>query len=158
MGESNAPVIHVSGAFSLKDYTTAVRAGGIRYFLKLAIAYIILLFLVQMGTSFYYWYPALKDGYVTCAEWLSEAWKTVFSDPLVTYVSAGFILLCALYLIIIGPIQVAKRWRELHPDGLLVTYDFFDDHLVTGSATQTADQTFRLKYSDVRRKIGKPGT
>ncbi|MBQ6174157.1 MAG: hypothetical protein IJK28_06000, partial [Clostridia bacterium] len=39
------------------------------------------------------------------------------------------------------------------PDGFPVTYDFFDDTLVISSATKTSDETFRLKYADVQRKI-----
>lgn len=70
-----------------------------------------------------------------------------------TCVGAGFLVCYAIELIVIRPNQAKKRLHELHPDGLPVTYDFFDDVLVISSATQTVDETYRLKYSDVRRKI-----
>ncbi len=153
MSESKVPVIHISGTVTEKDFTDAVRARGIRYFLKYSIFYILLVLLLDLGISFYYWYPVLKDGHVTFSEWLNEAWGTVFHASSGTCIIAGFLVLYALYLIIIRPGQAKKRMLELHPNGFPVTYDFFDDVLVISSATQTADETFRLKYTDVQRKI-----
>lgn len=153
MSESKTPVIHITGTVTEKDYTNAVRARGIRFCLKYTIIYLILMFVFEMGISFYYWYPDLKDGYVTCAEWLSEAWRTVFRASLSTYMIIGFLAVYAVFEIVIRPILAQKRLREFHPDGFPVTYDFFDDTLVISSATKTSDETFRLKYADVQRKI-----
>ena len=157
MSESKAPVIHISGTVTEKDYTNAVRARGIRNFLKYAVIYILVMLLFDLGVSIYYWYPELKNGRITFSAWLNEAWGTVFSASPGTCVIAGFLVLFAVYLMIIRPGQAKKRLRELHPNGLHVTYDFFDDVLVISSATQTADETFRLRYADVQRKIGETG-
>ncbi|MBR3179429.1 MAG: hypothetical protein IKF49_07970 [Clostridia bacterium] len=153
MSESKAPVIHISGTVTEKAYTDAVRAHGIRAFLKFSILYILLMFLFRLGVDFYYWYPYLKAGYVTFAEYLNETLGTIFIPSLSTYILAGFIVIFALFLIIIRPNQEKKRLHELDPDGFPVTYDFFDDVLVISSASQTADETFRLKYSDVQKRI-----
>ena len=153
MSETKEPIIHISGTVTEKDYTDAVRAHGIRYFLKYAVIYILAVLLFDLGVSFYYWYPDLKDGSVPFAEWLKSACGTFFSPSLTTYLIAGFLVFFALYLIIIRPMLAKKRMRELYPNGIPVTYDFFDDALVIRSATQTADETFRLKYADVQRKI-----
>ena len=47
--------------------------------------------------------------------------------------------------------------RELYPDGLPIVYDFFEEMLVINSSSQAADQTIRLKYGDVRRRIRENG-
>ena len=47
--------------------------------------------------------------------------------------------------------------RERYPDGLPVVYVFFDNMLVIGSCEAAADQTLRMKYGDVRRRIRENG-
>ena len=154
MNESNTPVIHISGTVDLKDYTAAMRERCIRYFLRDTALAVIGSFVVDMGIDFYYLYPALKEGYVTYAEWLSDTWDLFLRS---TWLIAAMIVFYALYLIVIKPIQARKRVQEFDPNGFPVTYDFFDDHVAISSVTQSNDSTFRLKYSDVRRKIRETG-
>ena len=153
MSESKTPVIQISGTVAEKDYISAVRARGIRFLWKYSVIYILLKLFLDLGISFYYWYPVLKDGNITFAQWLNEAWGTVFRASFGTCLIAGFLVLFAVYLIVIRPGLAKKSFHELFPDGLPVAYAFYDDTLVIRSATQTADQTFRLKYADVQRKI-----
>ena len=112
MSETKEPIIHISGTVTEKDYTDAVRAHGIRYFLKYAVIYILAVLLFDLGVSFYYWYPDLKDGSVPFAEWLKSACGTFFSPSLTTYLIAGFFVFFALYLIIIRPMLAKKRIPE----------------------------------------------
>lgn len=153
MSETQTPVIHISGTVTEKDYTNAVRASGIRYCIRYSIVDVVLMIVISMGTSLYYCYPVLKDGDITIGEVLREALKTVFGLSLTTYLIIGLLVIYVLYLIVIRPILARKRLRELHPNGFPVTYDFFDDTLVIRAVTQTTDETFRLKYADVQRKI-----
>ena len=153
MSEAKEPVIHISGTVTEKDYTTAVRANGIRYCLKFTIAYMVLMFVISLGIDFYYWVPDLKEGYITFGEWLSGAVEDVFRLSPATWIVIGVLVFYPVFCIVIRPILAKKRLHELHPDGFPVTYDFFDDTLVISTSTQTTDETFRLKYADVQRKI-----
>ena len=89
MSESKTPVIQISGTVAEKDYILAV-------------------LLFDLGISFYYWYPVLKDGNITFAQWLNEAWGTVFRVSFGTCLIAGFLVLFAVYLIVIRP-GLAKK-------------------------------------------------
>ena len=157
MSESNTSVIHISGTVDLKDYTAVMRERGIRYFLIYTVIFVIWWFILEIGINLYYWYPALKDGYITYAEWLFYAWESIVWISLSTYLIAAMIVFDALYMIVFKPIQARKRMQEFEPDGFPVTYDCFDDHLAISSVTQTSYDTFRLKYSDVQRKIRETG-
>ncbi len=153
MSEAKEPEIHVSGTVTEDNYTTAVRAGGIELFLKYVLSFLFLMILIDFIVSFYYWYPGLRDGYATYGEFNSAVWKEILSVSPGNCLLIGFIVLYALYLIVFRPLQAGKRLRELHPEGFPVVYDFYEDQLVIHSASQTADETFRLKYADVQRKI-----
>ena len=153
MSETGAPVIHISGTVSEKDYTSAVRWRGVRGFLRGSIFMLLTWILIVVGLSLYYWYPVLRDGHATCAEWLDETWKDVFRLFPEGTLILGFLAFQALLFIIIRPFQAKKRLHELNPGGFPIAYDFFDDHMVIAVATQTSDETVRLKYTDVQRKI-----
>ena len=79
--------------------------------------------------------------------------KGFFRLSLSTYIIIGLLVFYAVYYIVVRPILAKKRLHELHPDGFPVTYDFYDDMLVIISSTQSSDETVRLKYADVQRKI-----
>ena len=153
MSEAKEPEIHVSGTVTEQDYTTAARARGAQLFWKFMLVYLLLLLFIHFITNFYYWYPYLRDGRAAYSDFFHEAWKTFFSASPASFMMIGFLVLYALYLIVFRPLQGKKRLHELHPEGLPVVYDFYEDQLVVRSATQTSDETYRLKYADVQRKI-----
>ena len=154
MSESEPPVLHISGIITEKDYKAALRARGIRYFVKYLLIYLLAMVCLLFGMDLYYWFPYLKDGTAAFGEWLDAAWASIIHLSSITYfILAGFLIIYALWLIVIIPIRFGKRMRERDPEGKPVTYDFYEDQLVFSSATPLADETFRLKYADVRRKI-----
>ncbi|MBQ6529258.1 MAG: hypothetical protein IJI38_12095 [Clostridia bacterium] len=153
MDNEKIPLIHICGTVSEQDFSAAMHARGIRSFLKYTLIYLLAVLLIDLGSSLYYWYPYIQDGFISFSQWLSEAAKTVFSISSTTFLTIGFIVLFAILLIGVKPMRARKQFRELHPEGLPIVYDFFDDQLVIHSSSSSADETFRLKYADVRRKI-----
>ena len=153
MDNEKIPLIHICGTVIEQDFSAAMHARGIRSFLKYTLIYLLAVLLIDLGSSLYYWYPYILDGFISFSQWLSEAGKTVFSISSTTFLTIGFIVLFAILLIGVKPMRARKQFRELHPEGLPIVYDFFDDQLVIHSSSSSADETFRLKYADVRRKI-----
>ena len=156
MSEKENPIIHISGTLTLKDYMAAVRAGGLRSMLIISLIILPGSFLCTLLISLPDWIPYLKDGRATLGEWLNTYWKASVNGSSL-FVLLGFLLLYALYLFLIRPYLAGKRMRERYPDGLPIVYDFFEDMLVIDSSTPAADQTLRLKYDEVRRKIRETG-
>ncbi len=156
MSEKENPIIHISGTLTLKNYMAAVRAGGLRFLLIYSAVYLLLAFLIPLGMSLSRWFPYLKDGSATVSDWLGAYWEVTFSGSSF-FILLGFLLLYALYLLLIKPYQLGKSMRERYPDGLPIVYDFFEEMLVLNSSSQAADQTIRLKYGDVRRRIRENG-
>ena len=153
MDNEKIPLIHICGTVIEQDFSAAMHARGIRSFLKYTLIYLLAVLLIDLGSSLYYWYPYIQDAFISFSQWLSEAGKTVFSISSTTFLTIGFIVLFAILLIGVKPMRARKQFRELHPEGLPIVYDFFDDQLVIHSSSSSADETFRLKYADVRRKI-----
>ncbi len=156
MSEKENPIIHISGTLTLRDYMAALRAGGLRFFLIVSAVYLLMLLLIPLGMSLPSWYPYLKDGSATVGEWLNTYWEATVSGSSL-FILLGFLVLYALYLVLLRPYLAGKRMRERYPDGLPIVYDFFEDMLVIDSSTPAADQTLRLKYDEVRRKIRETG-
>ena len=156
MSEKENPIIHISGTLTLRDYMAALRAGGLRFFLIVSAIYLLMTLLIPLGMSLPNWYPYLKDGRATVGEWLNTYWEATVSGSGIFFL-LGFLALYALYLLLIRPFLAGKRMRELYPDGLPIVYDFFEEMLVINSSTQAADQTVRMKYGDVQRKIRETG-
>ena len=74
-------------------------------------------------------------------------------DPLIIVIFLGCIALYALIHLLIRPFQGRKRFRELYPEGMPVVYAFYGDRMKIHSVTAISDQTARLPYADVQRKI-----
>ncbi len=156
MSETETPIIHISGTLTMKDYMAALRAGGLRFFLIVSAIYLPMTLLIPLGMSLPRWYPYFKDGSATVGEWLNTYREATVSG-LGLFILLGFLALYALYLLLIRPYLTGKRMRERYPDGLPIVYDFFEEMLVINSSSQAADQTIRLKYGDVRRRIRETG-
>ena len=156
MSEKETPIIHISGTLTLKNYMAAVRAGGLRSMLIILVIILPGSFLCTLLISLPDWIPYLKDGRATLGEWLTTYWKATVNGSSI-FVLLGFLILYALYLLLIRPYLAGKRMRERHPDGLPIDYDFFEEMLVINSSSQLADQTIRMKYGDVRRRIRENG-
>jgi hypothetical protein len=153
MDEEKIPLIHICGTVSEQDFSGAVRARGIRIFLKFLLFYLLAMVLIGFGTSFYSWYPYIRNGSSSYAEWIDGTWNSFFSMSFTTSVIIGLIAVYAVLCIGVRPMRARKRFHELYSEGAQAVYDFFDDQLVIRISSSTADETFRLKYSDVRRKI-----
>ena len=156
MSEKENPIIHISGTLTMKNYMAALRAGGLRFFLIVSAIYLLLMLLIPLVMSLPSWYPYLKDGSATVGEWLNTYWEATVSGSGIFFL-LGFLALYALYLVLIRPYLAGKRMRERYPDGLPIVYDFFEEMLVINSSSQAADQTIRMKYGDVRRRIRENG-
>ena len=156
MSETETPIIHISGTLTMKDYMAALRAGGLRFFLIVSAIYLPMTLLIPLGMSLPRWYTYFKDGSATVGEWLNTYREATVSG-LGIFILLGFLALYALYLLLIRPYLTGKRMRERYPDGLPIVYDFFEEMLVINSSSQAADQTIRMKYGDVRRRIRENG-
>ncbi|MBR4235790.1 MAG: hypothetical protein IKR85_06985 [Clostridia bacterium] len=153
MSESDESILHISGTMTEKDYLAAVRARNGRYFLRYMVIYVLLMLIFVLGLSLYEVFPYLKSGEITLSEWLIELWNALLSrtTPFVTII--GLLILYAVVLLLVRPAQLAKRMRELYPTGMPLVYDFYVDRLVLNSSSHSGDQTVRLLYSDVQRRI-----
>ena len=151
MSETTIPLLHINGIITEKDYKAALRAHSKRRVLLFCVSYLLFLLLFIVGMDLYHAFPYLKDGSLTFGEWLKMLWEGI--NPVYWCVVIGFIILYAVYLLLIRPMQLGRRMRELDPDGEPVEYDFYDDHIELRATTQTDNRTVRMKYGDVQRKI-----
>ena len=152
MSESDESILHISGTMTEKDYLAAVRARSGRAFLKVTFIYVLLMLIYVLGLGIYKVFPYLKSGEITFGEWLIGLWNALLSGTM-PYVIVGFLILYAVVLFLVRPAQIAKRMHELYPTGMPLVYDFYDDRLVINSSSPSGDQTMRLLYSDVQRRI-----
>lgn len=152
MNENENPIIHISGNLSEKDYITAIRYRSIRNFAVYCCCLLLFWILFTAGYSLYRLYPYMRDGNVHVSEWLDVVWG-VFREPSTLCILIGFFVLYAFILIVIKPMQAKRRFHELYNGELPISYDLYEDYLAVTSVSATADQTFRLRYSDVQRKI-----
>ena len=152
MSEKETPIIHISGTLTLKDYMAAVRAGGLRHLMIISAIYLLTTFLIPPAMDLPRWIHYLRDGRATVGDWLNT-YGDYFIRGSSLFILLAFLVLCALYLLLLRPYIAGKRMRERYPDGLPFTYDFFEEMLVITSSSQAADQTVRLNYGEVRRKI-----
>ncbi|MBQ9408145.1 MAG: hypothetical protein IJU28_01960 [Clostridia bacterium] len=153
MENAEKPLLHISGTLSVEDTVKVWRFRGIQHFWKYALIYLLLCALVFFGTSLYYWYSDLRDGYITVGEWLDYAIRGVFDGSIADFVIIGFLIIYALYLIVIRPTQVGKRIRELNPGGTPLTYDFYEDRIVFSTMSKSVAETYQIEYAKVQRKI-----
>lgn len=153
MENAEKPLLHISGTLSVEDTVKVWRFRGIQHFWKYALIYLLLCALVFFGTSLYYWYSDLRDGYITVGEWLDYAIRGVFDGSIADFVIIGFLVFYALYLIVIRPMQVGKRIRELNPGGTPLTYDFYEDRIVFSTMSKSVAETYQIEYAKVQRKI-----
>ena len=153
MENAEKPLLHISGTLSVEDTVKVWRYRGVQHFWKYALVYLLLCVIVFFGTSLYYWYSDLRDGYITVGEWLDYAFRGVFDGSIANFVIIGFLIFYALYLIVIRPMQVGKRIRELNPGGTPLTYDFYEDRIVFSTMSKSVAETYQMEYAKVQRKI-----
>ena len=153
MENAGVPILSVGGTLTENDYKAAVRARGVREFLTAVLIWLLIMLLLVFGYGLYEVYPYLKSGEITLSEWLIELWNALLSrtTPFVTII--GLLILYAVVLLLVRPAQLAQRMRELYPTGMPLVYDFYVDRLVLNSSSHSGDQTVRLLYSDVQRRI-----
>ena len=153
MENAEKPLLHISGTTSVEDTVKVWRYRGVQYFWKYALVYLLICIAVFFGTSLYYWYSDLRDGYITFSEWLDFAFRGVFDGRVSNFIIIGFLVFYALYLIVIRPMQVGKRVRELNPDGTPLTYDFYEDRVAISTMSKSITETYQIEYAKVQRKI-----
>lgn len=153
MENAEKPLLHISGTLSVEDTVKVWRFRGIQHFWKYALVYLLICIAVFFGTSLYYWYSDLRDGYITFSEWLDFAFRGVFDGRVSNFIIIGFLVFYALYLIVIRPMQVGKRVRELNPDGTPLTYDFYEDRVAISTMSKSITETYQIEYAKVQRKI-----
>ena len=153
MNEPENPSLHISGTITERDHKAAIRALGLRPFVKYTIIYVAVIVLITFGTSLHYSYSVIKDGYITFGECLRKIWVPLLFRSSAWYIAAGFLALYALIIFLIKPILAGKRMRELYPEGFPVTYNFYGEQLVMQATTQMSDETIRIRYADVQRRI-----
>ena len=152
MNEADEAILHIRGTMTENDYIAAVRARGGRAFLRFTVIYVSVMLIFTLGSGLYEAFPFLKSGEITFSEWLFGLWNALLSGTTL-FVIVGFLILCAVVQFLVRPAQMAKRMRELYPTGMPLVYDFYDDRLVINSSSPSGDQTARLFYSDVQRRI-----
>lgn len=153
MSESENPVLRISGTVTEQDYKRAVRAGQLHLLLKMMIIYVLFCVLFRLGYDFYCVLPYLRSGEVTFGEWLSWI-GDLFVPDATLYVIFVFFIVYAVNLLLVRPMRAGKRMRELFPEGLPVVYEFFNDRLVINASGQSGEETVRLNYANVQRRIG----
>ena len=147
------PILHISGTISEKDYRDAIRSFNVPRVLLYLIIFPLVIVLVIMGASLFTSFSDIREGSITFAEWLSYAWQSVFKASWTWSLMAVLLIYYALYLLVYRPIRAGKRIHELYPDGIPISYDFYNDYLIDKSTTDSSDDTSRIKYADVQRKI-----
>ena len=145
MSKAEAPILHIAGTIAVRDYKADLRVRSIPVFL----VYLLITALLKAGTSLYHWFADLRDGVITFGEWLRIVWESM-GFPSVFFCA---LILVALYLLLIRPFLAGERMRRLHPEGIRVKCDFYDDRLVLNASGRSEDGTIRLMYADVRRRI-----
>ena len=152
MENAGVPILSVGGTLTENDYKAAVRARGALDLLRFALVYLLFLFLLVFGYGLYKVSPYLKSGELTFGEWLDELWN-VLSTGKWTLTIAGCISLYAVLVLLVRPSQMVKRMRERYPTGIPFVYDFYEDELVIRSSSRSGDETVRLLYAEVQRRI-----
>ena len=152
MNESQTPILHIRGNIDEKAQAARVRGDGKRLFFPVCGIYLALCLGFYLCLDLCEWYPWLRNGYFTLGEFFREiASRFVGTCPF--WLILGFLVLYALILLVIRPIQAANYVRRLVPDGIPITYDFYEDHLELTADTSESNQTLRMAYADVQRKI-----
>ena len=152
VNDEQAPIIRVSGTVTEKDYIRHMRESGSRLFPKYALVFIVGIPVITLAMSFFRFYHDIKTGYITIAEWLSSVAKALI-DGSVIVPALIFLALYGVLLLVYRPYKAGKRFRELYPNDVKMTYDFRDDQLDVITDSQTTSQTLHLRYADVQRKI-----
>ena len=152
MENAGVPILSVGGTLTENDYKAAVRARGVRDFLTAVLIWLLIMLLLVFGYGLYKVSPYLKSGELTFGEWLDELWN-VLSTRKWTLTIAGCISLYAVLVLLVRPSQMVKRMRERYPTGIPFVYDFYEDELVIRSSSRSGDETVRLLYTEVQRRI-----
>ena len=153
MDEKETPVFHISGTLSEKDFKTAVRGMGFRAFLRYALIFLGFIILLYFLMELYQWSKSEWNQYYSFGEWLKFSLEGIIERPLFLIIEVALIAFYALLFLVIRPNLAAKQMRESSPDGLLITYDFYENQLVCITKSRMIDQTAQIKYADVQRKI-----
>ena len=156
MNEAPSPILHISGTISIQSMKEHLRDRCADLFKKLLLVYLVVFCLLNMALHLYYWFPALKYGNATIGEWFIDCWSWLFGS-FAFWVYIGLIALYGLFLLVIRPRQAEKQLLRSDPNGIPACYDFYEDHLEVNLVSQTAEQTIRIKYADVQRKIKETG-
>ena len=153
MNEIETPLIRIAGTITEKDYVNANRSIGARSFFRISAIFLgaELLFNLAIGILEYSSY--IQAGLLTFGEALKYTWEAFFQSPVAWIIIAAVMAFDLLFLLLIRPALTGKSVRELYPDGAPVIYDFFEDRLVICFQTKTIDETVRVSYADVLRKI-----
>ena len=152
MNESEAPILLIRGTISIESMKENLRNRAAELFKKLVLIYVIFFVVFNLALHLYYWYPALKYGYATIGDWFIDSWSWLLGS-FAFWMYIGFIALYGLYLLVIRPRQAEKQLLRTDPDGIPASYAFYEDQLVVNIVSQTAEQTIRIRYADVQRKI-----
>ena len=152
VNDEQAPIIHISGTVTDKDYISAMRETGLRFFLKYILVFIAFNAVITLALDFFTFYRDINTGYITFAEFLS-IWAHGLANPRIIGPVLFLLALYAAYLLVYRPYRACRQIRELHPDGVHWTYDFYDDHLDYISESTASTQTVHMRYADVQRKI-----
>ncbi|MBR5379938.1 MAG: hypothetical protein IK140_05340 [Clostridia bacterium] len=152
MSKEPSPILHISGILSEKDYKKAVRASGLRRFWIYMVIYLLMMVLIPMIVTFKDLYPWLRDGYIPFDAFLERIFRSVI-DRGAWIIAVGFIAFYALYQLWFRPVRAGKQMRELDPEGAPLVYDFYEDMLVTHIDSRSGENTVRMHYTDVQRKI-----
>ena len=150
MENAGVPILSVGGTLTENDYKAAVRARGVREFLTAVLIWLLIMLLLVFGYGLYEVYPYLKSGELTFGEYLKETWVLL---PAESGSIAGIFALCAVLVLLVRPSQMVKRMRERYPTGIPFVYDFYEDELVIRSSSRSGDETVRLLYTEVQRRI-----
>lgn len=152
MTETREPILHIRGIITEEALKARTREKYADFFRKYVLIYLGILLLVFLGITLYDWLPDLREGYLTLGEWFLFSCGSLFGS-FAFWLLAAMLALYGLVVLVLRPAQAVKQMRELHPDGIEIDYSFFEDELVVKAVSPTADETLRIRYSDVRRKI-----
>ena len=85
--------------------------------------------------------------------WVWTVTITTVTSPTMLIWFTAVIVFYAVNNLVIKPARAAKRMRERDPEGAPFVYDFYEDRLEIKSSSQSSDETIRVKYADVQRRI-----
>ena len=151
MSENGTPVLRVSGTLTEKDYLDALRVRCLRRLLLLSGLYLGIMAVFTLVSSLYVWFPYLRDGRALPGDWLRGWLDSLF--PTTACIFIAVVVFMTAYLLLYVPFRATRRFRELYPGSSPCAYDFFEDILVFSVTTRSSDETFRLRYADVRRGV-----